>query len=289
MQAKLSWNQARALAESGSIVRREWWLARSLFRTEGDLFWMNWGGVKRVVLSTDFTQADENALDWTDTSPEQGHCLNIALRGAIRFASASIASSGSVTATLALPQLLDEDVTFDLTSDVASVTFPATVTILQGNSSVDFTVFGSSIDITSGLVNLFASSTYIGATGSILYNYAPPPLPKLRFVISATNYNPPNPLLVDLKVARITTGPVPAILKVEGYVDDEVTFDGVVFVTGLPPNPSGANYFFYTRALNGGESVMIGTINVVGAGYLGCTAELDFLAYGGTATCENLV
>ena len=206
MQANLSWPQARGLTATGSFVRREWWLARSIFKTAGNLFWMQWGS-RRVALSTDFTLAEYNAGDWTDTTPAQGHCVGIDLKGAIYFASPTILSGATVTATLQVPEPLDMDVTFDLSSDVASVTYPSQVTIPEGSSSVAFPVIGTT-DPHSGIVTLSAASTYIGAKGSIFYSYVPPPpapLPKATFVIVERNFAP-NPLFVDYPSALITNG-----------------------------------------------------------------------------------
>ena len=290
MQAKLSWPQARSLAHAGSVVRREWWLARSIFATAGNLYWMQWGA-KRVALSTDFTAADYNALDWTDSTPEKGHCVGIDLKGVIRFSASSVVDSDSVTATLSVPEPLDEDVTFDLSCDVPLISFPSSVTILQGNSSVSFTATGTGYT-DSGIVNLLAVSQYISATGNILYRYVtrpPPPLPTQRFVINNANNN--GPLYQNYPVARIINGPSPADVLITGTVDDDVTFDGVIyeahaypfFLYHIPGHQNGRHQFSREFPLAAGQSVDIGMINNGGPNGITASIDLTFSGYNGIA------
>lgn len=297
MQAKLSWSQARSLAHAGSIVRREWWLARSIFATAGDLKWMDWG-VKRVALATDFTIADHNALDWTDAPPEKAHCVGIDLNGAITFSASSVTNTGSVTATLSLPEILDQDVTFALSSNVGLVSFPATVTIPQGASSVSFTVTGTGYPQPGG-VTILASSTYISATGNILYLYVPPPpppLPTKRFVVNFTNNSPPNALYRNYPVATIVNGPSPADVWITGIADDDVTFNGVIyeadvypfFLYTVPGHRNGKHQFSYHFALEAGATFDIGTINNGGAGSLTASIDLTFSGYNGSAALKTL-
>lgn len=78
MQAHLSWPQAAALTATGSVVRRAGWLTRSIFKTRGDLYWLNApDGSQRVITASDFTRADYLALDYTDSTPDQAHCVGI--------------------------------------------------------------------------------------------------------------------------------------------------------------------------------------------------------------------
>jgi hypothetical protein len=158
---------------------------------------------------------------------------------------------------------------------------------------VSFTVVGSTTDLASGLVDLMAASTYIGASGSILYNYAPTPLLKATFVLTAANdWN----LYNYLPVARITNGPCAAILVIEGGVDDDVVFNGVIyeadhypfFAYTIPGHQNGAHAFSYSCPLAPGETIEIGTINNGYLGSLHATATLSFSAYNGTATCTTL-
>ena len=270
-------------------------MARSIFATAGNLFWMQWGS-KRVALSTDFTVADYNALDWTDSTPEKGHCVGIDLRGVITFSASSVTDTASVTALLSMPEPLDEDVTFNLSSDVGLVSFPASVTILQGTSSISFTVTGTGYS-QSGMVNLLASSTYISATGNILYLYVPPPpppLPTQRFVINNANNN--GPLYRNYPVARIINGPSPADVWITGIADDDVTFDGVIyepdaypfFLYTIPGHKNGRHQFSREFPLSPGQSIDIGMINNGGANGITASIDLTFAGYDGRATLKLL-
>ncbi|MEI6493829.1 MAG: hypothetical protein WCO94_14875 [Verrucomicrobiota bacterium] len=79
MQAHLSWPAARAVAASGSRVRRAAWTDRFVFRTAGGLHWLGdyAGTFRRVVRGADFGRAEFLALDWTDADPDQDHCVGI--------------------------------------------------------------------------------------------------------------------------------------------------------------------------------------------------------------------
>lgn len=72
---KLSWPEARALADAGSLVRRINWTDRWLFKEAG-IWWVQLAaGSVRVVQAYDFTAAEFRAGDWTTIWPDQYSCV----------------------------------------------------------------------------------------------------------------------------------------------------------------------------------------------------------------------
>jgi hypothetical protein len=81
MQANLPWKAARALAATGSRVRRAEWTDRYIFRSPGGLHWIaDYDETyQRVVRADDFERGEFLALDWTDADPDQNLCVGIDL------------------------------------------------------------------------------------------------------------------------------------------------------------------------------------------------------------------
>ena len=74
-QHGLTWPQAEVLMDAGAYVRRERWTDKRLFRTSGQLVWVD-GSPSRVVRAADFGREEFLAKDWTNMGFDQGDCID---------------------------------------------------------------------------------------------------------------------------------------------------------------------------------------------------------------------
>ena len=150
MQANLSWPQARALADNGSVVRRAGWLSSSIFATAGGLYWFNApDGSQRVITAVDFQRGEFLAMDWTDSAANQGHCVGIGITAEMVASPNILASSDPTSIILSISIALDADLVFNLSSSSPLLTPATTVTIPAGKTSATFSATAGSLSDSS--------------------------------------------------------------------------------------------------------------------------------------------
>lgn len=186
MQANLSWPQARALADNGSVVRRAGWLSSSIFATAGGLYWFNApDGSQRVITAVDFQRGEFLALDWTDSAANQGHCVGIDLTAEMVATPATLIASAVSTVKLTISLVLDADLVFYLTSSSSSLTVPSSVTILAGQTSVSFSATAGTLTASSS-ESITATSNQCACSVAIALQFVdvpPPPAPPHKSII----------------------------------------------------------------------------------------------------------
>ena len=187
MQKDLSWPQAKALADTGSVVRRAGWLSSSIFSTDGGLYWLNApDGSQRVITAADFKRGEFLALDWTDSAANQGHCIGIDLTAEMVATPALLIASAVSSIKLTISLALDTDLIF-LTSSSSSLTVPSSVTIAAGQTSVTFSATAGSLSASSN-ATIKATSTQCSCSVNVSLQYVavPPPPPPPQKIYTFT-------------------------------------------------------------------------------------------------------
>ncbi len=180
MQANLSWPQAKALADTGSVVRRAGWINKSIFVNAGRLCWLNApDGSQRVMRASDFARGDFLALDYTDSAPNQGHCVGIGIAADMSASLSTLGSGDPSTITLSISEVQTTDVLFALSSSSTSLSIPSAVTILAGTASVIFTAVAGTLTASSNAA-ITATSNLCSCAINLGLQYVlvpPPPAP----------------------------------------------------------------------------------------------------------------
>jgi hypothetical protein len=168
LQSGLNWQQARALAKQGQLVRRSLWSDWLMY--QGGVWFISPDGTfsaaTKVVRNYQFGRAEFLAQDWTNVAPDQNTCVGLpGLTATLTLSSSTVSDGGTVTATLTIPEAQIADTVFVVSAVAAlgaALSLPAAATIPEAETSVTFSITAPGVGTAADAWTIGASNRFFG-------------------------------------------------------------------------------------------------------------------------------